>query len=135
MEKVNKNKWLLGAALVLFGAGYLLGNRAVPRSVTEQTTDTRKNVTTVTKRVKAPDGTVTTVVEKVDKSVRKDTKKDLVVPAPEQKVIVSGTARAGLGNLQPVYGVLVQKPLFSRLILGAGVDTVGQAQVTVGWSF
>lgn len=123
------------AALALFGTGYWYGHATVAQTVATETETTKKNVVTIIHETKRPDGTIETSTQIIDKSKEKSVA-SIITVADKRAVTLSATASVDYKDLQPTYGLLVQKPFLAEKIeLGAGVDTTGRFMLILGWNF
>jgi hypothetical protein len=123
------------ALLAAFGLGYWKGNSAVPKTVEVEKEVIKRDVKTVVREITRSDGSKETITEIVDKTKEQASRSTTVIPPAKIAAIISATAQSNYKDLRPVYGVLVQRPIMERLVVGAGINTEGTAVVTLGWAF
>lgn len=127
---------LSGIMLLLgFGGGYYYGFQKSPGTQTVETEQNKKNITTTVREIVKPDGSKEIVTFIVDKSKEQSSKNTEITPPPKRVVTVSATMQMGL-DLEPKYGVLLQKPFYNdKVEVGVGVNTRGELMGTIGWNF
>lgn len=127
---------------VLVAATAALTRYYFPRIET-QTVDVVKEVVktdirTITKIVEHPDGTKETVIDHTDKSVENKDQKHSETVMSKSQWLVTGTVQQDLNNglnLQPIYGVHVQRRILGPFYLGAMGSTDKRAGVSLGMEF
>lgn len=121
---------LVGAALT-----YWLYPRVEYRQVVKQETVVRNDVRTVIKTVERPDGTRETVQETTDNTVRADNRTATTEKVLAKNWLVAATAAAQLKNLEPVYGLHVQRRILGPFFVGALANSTGQLGLSLGMEF
>lgn len=130
------NNLKIGTAVVLLLIlAFYAGRATAPGQKSAESQKVAKNVTTIIREVKRADGSTETVTEIVDKTKESSSKQLTVVAGQKQNLILSATASASADQTAPVYGLLVQKSILNKVIIGLGANTDKQAMLTVGWSF
>ncbi len=94
-------------------------------------TDTR----TVTRIIERPDGTKETIVDSVDKSVKKETSSKESTVFQKSNYIVDLSARTKIDELQFVYELQVQKRILGPVFLGLKAGTDKSVGASVGLEF
>lgn len=136
------NRLQLGILLVAIAASVSVTRYFFPRIET-QTVDVIKEVVktdvrTITKIIEKPDGTKETIIDHTDKSVENKDQKHTQTTYAKNQWLVAGTVQQNLDNglnLQPIYGVHIQRRILGPVFLGAMGSTDKRAGLSVGMEF
>jgi O-acetyl-ADP-ribose deacetylase (regulator of RNase III) len=95
----------------------------------------RNDIKTVTRIVERPDGTKESVIEVVDKSIKKETIAKETTIAAKSKWLVGGGIAYSIPNNKPEYELSLQKRVIGPLFLGGKVTTAKTIGLTIGMEF
>jgi hypothetical protein len=120
----------VGIALVLVLVGYFTGRYATPPTVvtkveTKVVEVIKKDVKTIVKETRKPDGTVVTTTKTHDKSVDKRTDTQTAIVAKKSPDWIFGVSTT-FTNTQ-VYGVEINRRVLGPLFIGVMADTSGNS--------
>jgi hypothetical protein len=127
--KINK----LASVGLIFLLGFGVARYTLPVktiTVTKEVVKEKKDVVTVTKRVKLPDGTTTTERRTEDRTIR-DTKKGSSTAVENEKAQWKASALLDLTRVDN-YGVSVEKRLVGPVFVGAWGLQSGQVGLSLG---
>ena len=94
----------------------------------------RNDVKTIERTIERPDGTKETTKETVDKSTKKETtNKEVVISKKDW--MVSAIVTSKLTELDPVYGIMVQRRIIGPVYLGLSGSTDKRIGINVGLEF
>lgn len=135
----NKTKLLLmlSAVLLAYATGrYLQPAKVVTKNVEVVKEVTKRDVRTVIKTVKLPDGTVTRERTTEDKTqVNNETNKSNTTEITAQTSKTHISAMAGWDFNEPNYGVAITKDIWGPVNVGVWMFVNGPAGLSVGISF
>jgi hypothetical protein len=128
-------KKILAALILGLIAGAALTHRFAPRVEVRTETEevVRKDVHTIVKYVKRPDGSEETVTETTDRS--KEKKQSTVEISPPSMWAASVSVASHLDRRDPVYNLTVSRRVLGPFFLGIGGNTDGAGNVTLTMEF
>lgn len=121
-------------AVGIFLAGVFTGSKAVPPktiTVEKEVVKTQIDTKTVIKRVKTPDGTVTTEISKEDKSkIESDKSKKVEISNVKQwRASIYTTLKTDQ------YGIMLERRLIGPVFVGGWITTEKVGGISVGLEF
>jgi len=137
-------KYKITICCVALVAAFAFGRFEAPTKVVTKTVEVEKivehkNIETHTTVTKKPDGTVTVIIDKKDKTTASDQRRDestkiVERDAPAWKVgVMAGTLVTG--NFKPIYGASIEHRFVGPIYLGVFGLNNGTAGLTVSLSF
>ncbi len=130
---MKKNLKYLGLAALIFLLGFGAARHTTPVKIvtqTKQVVKTKKDVITVTKRVKLPDGTITTETRKEDRSTT-DKNKEFNQIVENEKAQWRANVLYSLTKTNN-YGASVERRILGPVFAGAYGFTDGNVGISVG---
>ena len=130
---MKKYIYYVAGAIIVFFAGFLSARHTTPVTTIVQEKEVvkeNKDNKTVVKRVKTPDGTVTTEITKEDKTSTSSDKSNTQIVINEKYWKASITT-----NLNSTYGISLERRISGPFFVGGWINTNKEAGISVGIEF